>query len=299
MDDTQAMIASLSEESNTATAPDPTASQQAAPAASPWAEDEYEIEGGKRIKEPRDMILKRAGMGYHYAQKMNALNQKEEALKGKETEYQTKEELIKKLSRWQEYNDFAEKNPTWWQHVEESWKNKTTGQPGEQEPLNPVIADLQKKLADLENSNNELRSFRDEWSKKQAETQAAAEDKEFQSEFDTVEKEFGVDLWQSDEQGRSLRFRVLEHMKTLGLDGSKPGHVKAAFKDMYFDNLMSRKEESVKEQHAKKLAENRKAGILEISKAPHAKAFNGNVSNYSWNDLSQLALAELRAGKNQ
>lgn len=259
----------------------PTAAQQAA-----WLEDEYEIEGGRKVKEPREMILKRAGLGYHAAQKLHAVNQQEQ-------KYKQMEETNKKLARWQEFHDYAEKNPQWWQHVEASWNGKGAAEnPAGQEPLNPVISELQKRVEAYE-------SRLSQYDKHLESQKHEVEDKHFREEITGVEKQFGVDLWQADEQGKSLQWRVLEHMEALGLDGTKKGHFTAAFKDYYFDNLVGREKESAKEAHAKQQAELKKAGILGVSRTPKqpGNAFNGNAKDYSWDKLGEMIMADVRAGK--
>lgn len=245
-------------------------------------EYEYVIEGGKKVKEPLEMILKRAGLGYHYAQRAQLLNSQEE-------KYKSLEEANKKLSRWQEYNEFAEKNPDWWKHVETSWQSRNAQPAGEQvdNPLLPKISELEKQL-------QELSAFKEQFVQKQQSLEHETQDKEFRGEVEGVAKQFNVDLDQSDEQGRTLTWRVLEHMKHLGLDGSKKGHFTAAFKDFYFDNLQSRTAEKTKEQHAKSQEQMRKAGILGVSRTPNGaqSPLNGKIPGMSWDDLSKAALAD-------
>lgn len=264
------------------------------PAPPSWQEDEYEIDG-KKIKEPREMILKRAQLGYRYAQRAHELNQKEESFKEREARFKEIEEANKKLARWQEYNEFAEKNPEWWQTVEQAWQNRANVQQSSQDPINPIVATLQQELAEVKKQLGEFHASTEQ--QKQA-LQTAAEDKAFDEEISSVATKFGVDLSATDEQGRSLEWQVLEHMKSLGMDGSKPGHFTAAFKDYHFDNFVSRSKEQALEQHAKGKAEAEKAGILDVSRTPKGKtSFNGSPSNYSWNELADMALADLRSGK--
>jgi hypothetical protein len=260
----------------------PSASPEAAK--SPWDEDEYTIEGGRKIREPREMILKRAGMGYHYAQQMHAINQEREKYKGYD-------EKIQGLSRWQEYDDFARTNPEWARHVEEAWNNRQNLQQSNQDQQSPHTA-FEQKIAALEQRIAERDARDAEAAKAQ---QYAQEDKEFTSEISETAKKFEVDLSQADEQGRSLEWRVLEHMASMGLDGSKPGHFRAAFKDYYLDNLLDRQKEQVLEKTAKTGADMRKAGILGVSRTPQsAKSFNPR--QHSYNELAEMALADLQKG---
>ncbi len=240
----------------------------------------YTTSGGKEVEEPLDMVLKRAGMGYHYAQQMHNLNQQM-------ANYKQIEERNKSLSRWDEYDKYAQANPDWAAHVENAWNNRANNQ--QPNPENDKFKSLEEKLA-------ELTRFRDETVQARTKEQYSMQDKTFGEEIQTVGKTYGVDLDQADEQGRSLEWRVLAHMETLGLDGSKPGHFTAAFKDFYFDNLMGRQKEQVKEEHSKSKAELKKAGILDISRTPKGQTTSkGYRPGLGYDALGELALAEYRA----
>lgn len=283
---TDSIMSELSSESSKA------GSEQAAaetPSASQAPQEfEYTIEGGKKVKEPLEMVLKRAGMGYHYAQQMHAINQEREKYKGYDEKFQTYEQEMAKLRRWQEYDDFARQNPEWARHVEETWNSRENLQQSNEVQQNPELESLKAELA-------ELKQFRESLALEKQQAQFAAEDKQFAGEIEETAKKFGVDLSQADEQGRSLEWRVLEHMSSMGLDGSKPGHFRAAFKDFYLDNLLDRQKEQVKEQTAKQEVDMRKAGILGVSRTPQSvKAFN--PKQHSWNELGEMALADLQKG---
>lgn len=283
------MLASVSSESSTpSTSAGEVSAQPAAqqPSNTPWYAGkekesiEYVIEGGKKIAEPLEMVLKRAGLGYNYAQRAHQLSQQAERFK-------QLEEQNKSLSRWNEYDEYAKQNPEWAKWVEEGWNNRTNYQ-----GQNSQNGELQKKIQEYEDRLKKFESFAQTY-------QESAEDKVFSEEISSVGKQFGVDLSQSDENGQTLEWRVLEHMKALGLNGSKKGHFTAAFKDMYYDNLITREKESAKEAYAKSQAELKKAGIREISRTPKGQnSFNGANSDLSWNQLSELALQEVRASKN-
>lgn len=274
--------------------PSPQESAPSTPApeqAGPWWQEklkdslEYTAEGGKKVNEPLEMVLKRAGMGYHYAQKMNSLNTQLEHYKGLE-------ERNKSLSRWEEYDKYAQSNPEWAKHVEDGWNNRQNmGQFNQQ--ANPEIAALRQQLS-------ELTKFRDEFVNKENQVKIANEDKQMAGEIETVAKTYGVDLSQADEQGRTLEWRVLEQMEKLGLDkvAYTPGQFTAVFKDYYFDNLMASRIEKAKEQQVKGEAERKGAGILDISRTPKGKnPSNGYRPGASWNELGQEALNYLRNNK--
>lgn len=263
----------------------PTPDAQAKPPEPSWQEDEYEAMG-KKIREPREMILKRASQGYHYAQRMHELGIQAEKYKGYD-------EKLSQLQRWQEYNDYAEKNPEWARHVEEAWNTRANMQQSNQETVQQQQFQLPPEV---QQTLSELKAFRDETLTVRQQEQIQKEDKQFGDEIEETAKKFSVDLSQADEQGRSLEWRVLEHMKSMGMDGSKQGHFRAAFKDYYLDHLLERQKEQVKEQEAKTLEERRKAGILDVSRAPKTRgAFN--PSNHSYDELGAMALRDLQQAK--
>lgn len=245
----------------------------------------YVVEGGKEVVEPWEMVQKRASLGYHYAQRAQLLNSQEE-------KYKQIEEQNKKLARWQEFNDYAEKNPEWWKTVEESWQNRAA-KAGEQvdNPLLPKIGELEAKL-------QELAAFKEQFVQKQQALEFEAQDKDFRAEIDQAAKlgkQYDLDLEAADEQGVTGTWKVLEHMKAMGLDGSKKGHFSAAFKDLYLDHLLSRNAEKTKEQHAKSQEQARKAGIVSVSKQPTGRGngpLNGKIPSMSYDDLGKMALAD-------
>jgi len=280
------MLDSVRNESSGEPAADSTATPAAAPQGPWWSEKlkesvEYDADG-KKVSEPLEMVFKRAGMGYHYAQKMHALNQSLEKLKG----YDELESKYKGLSRWQEYDDYARQNPEWAKHVEENWANKEKVLQS-----NPELAQYQQKIQSLEEKLSTYDEKFSSWEQAQQAEKFKAEDTQFNDEIQSVAKQFGVELSQADEQGQSLEWRVLQHMTTLGLDGSKKGHFTAAFKDYYFDNLVGKTKEQAVENHAKSQAELRKQGIREITRAPKQEGLNGYRPGMSKEDVDREALA--------
>lgn len=247
---------------------------------------EYEV-NGKKIVEPWEMVQKRAQMGYHYAQQMEQLKAEREQIKA----IQEQNAKLQGLTRWQDYNDYAEKNPEWARHVEEAWNNRANLQQSNQGP-NPEFLALQKEIADL-------RAFKDEFVSEKQRIQFEAEDKQFGQEIESVGKKFGVDFGIANEQGKTLEWQVLETMKEMGLDGSKPGHFEMAFKHFHFDNLMAKSKEKAQESQAKQSQDLRKAGILGVSRTPPAAnqggAFNPRTS--SWEDAGALALRDFQAAR--
>lgn len=279
------MLESVSTETASATPAAAPAQQQG-----PWWSEkikepiEYTIEGGRNISEPLEMVLKRAGMGYNYAQRMHQINQQQERFK-------QIEEKNKALSRWEEYDNYAKTNPDWAKHVEESWNNRQNLQQLNQGQPQQLPPEVTQKLQAFE-------QFMSEMQQREQKMKFASEDKQLAEEITGVGKKFGVDLTQADEQGRTLEWRVLEHMQKLGLDGSRTGHFTAAFKDYHFDSLQGLQKERAIEEHAKSQAELKKAGIRAITRTPKQQGdFNGYRPGMSDRELTDLALAELRAAK--
>jgi hypothetical protein len=254
----------------------------------PWWSDklkenvEYQIEGGKKVSEPFEMILKRAGLGYHYAQRAHGLNQQEE-------KYKTLEQQNQQLARWQQYDEYARQNPDWAKYVEENWNNRQNLVQSNQN--NPQISALQQELM-------ELKKFRDEFQTERQKERESHTDQRVSKEIDTVAKQYGVDLSQTDEQGLSLEWRVLDHAKKMGLDGNKPGFFNMAFRDYYFDNLVGQQKEKAVEQVAKNQVELKKAGIRDIKSTPKkSESLDSWKPGMSRNDTFDAALKFYQSNK--
>jgi hypothetical protein len=253
----------------------------------PWWQDklkepvEYVTEGGKKVSEPFEMLMKRAGLGYHAAQRLHEVNSKAE-------QYAKLDARVKELQQWEEYDKYAKENPQWHEHLQKTWEERQAL--GQQQPqTNAELEALKKELLETKNFINELRQ-------EKTKEKQAAEDKQFLDEISEVSKSFGVDLDQADENGESLAWRVTKHMQAMGMDGSKKGHFTMAFKDYNFDNLVGRQKEQAVEKHAKSQAELKKAGIREITRTPKGDpSFNGYKPGMSSRQLEQEALEYLQS----
>lgn len=257
----------------------------------PWWQEklkesvEYDV-NGKKISEPLEMVFRRAGLGYHAAQKIHQTNQQLEKYK----DYDELKSKAENLARWQEYDDYARANPEWAQHVEQGWANREQAL-----QQNPELSAYQQKIKSLEEKLSGYDEKFSAWEKTQQEQKFQAEDVQFNDEIQSVAKKFGVDLTQSNDMGESLEWRVLNHMQELGLNGTKKGHFEAAFKDYYFDNLLDKTKEQTIENHAKSQAELKRQGIRDISRAPKQDGFGGYRPGMSSKDLDSEALAFLRS----
>jgi hypothetical protein len=287
MDDTQAILADLEKE-NKEPVDTQSLGETPAPAAATSQPQlhKYVTRGGKEVEEPIDVILKRAGFGYNYAQDMHALNQERTAFQKEREQIQ---ERIKSLSRWEEYDKYASQNQDWAKHVEESWNNRLSlnNQQQVQDPYAEKFKAFETELADL-------RRFKDETTQVRTKEQYSQADKQFDEEIQKVGKDYDVDLSLADpETGETLEWRVLDHMEKLGLDGSRQGHFTAAFKDYYFDDLKARQKEKQAEDATKQKVELKKAGILNISRTPNNSASKGYRPGMSWDSAADEIAREL------
>lgn len=242
---------------------------------------EYVTKGGKTVRESLEMLKKRAGMGYSYAQDMEAFN-KEKA------ELLAQAERAKTLARWEEYNEFAEKNPQWAEHVQKSWENRETllQQQGGDDPSSPLHAELQAVKAQL----GELSGFLGTLKQERQQIQQAAEDKALDAEVKSIRDKYtDIDFDLADESGKSLEFRVLEHGARNGIKSFK-----TAFHDFYHEHLIKQREDKAKESVVKDLQARKKAGIIGVTDHP-TKGLNSaqGARNKSYDQLAMEAMQEL------
>jgi hypothetical protein len=264
--------------------------QQAAP--SPQQVQEYSYQArGKEIKEPIDTILKRASMGYDYAQLMQQHKQRE-------AELAQRDQQLKELEgRWKPYDEYAKSNPQWADFVKQSWDqrfNQQAWQPQFQQPgqdgmqqqqqasLPPEIA---QKLGQIDSFISQI----------QAEKQAAAQaesDLALNNAIEATQKKFPeFDLRATDPAtGESMEMAVLKHAQLNGINSFE-----AAFKDMYFDQLLERRSMKAKEDAAKALTSNVRKGFLGQSNEPMIQNHGANpaLKARSYHELMDIAAKDL------
>jgi hypothetical protein len=246
----------------------------AAPAAQPTQEYSFKAHG-KDVKAPIDKILQWASMGYEYPQKAAELNKQK-------AEYDKWKEIETKWAPYKEVDEYATKNPDWWAQTQEQYQQKIAGA-----QTNPEVAQLRQEL-------QELKQFRDELRSKEQNQRIEQEDKILSTEIESIRKSFSnIDFDSPDDTGKSLEMKVLEHAETMGLDGSKPGHFRAAFRDYYHDHLVGKAREEGKELVAKERQKQSKLGVLGETKQP-TKGLKPaeNVKNKSYDDLLREAKEE-------
>lgn len=228
---------------------------------------EFEFEySGKKIKEPLEMILKRAGMGYDYAQKMEAFKRKQEEL---ETKY-------KPYDRYKEIDEYVKKDPQWWEHVEQSWQERLSSQ-------DPNVIRLKSIL------DEELKPVKELLTQKEQEAQQAKlqeQDSRLDADIKSIREKYSdLDFDARDEHGKSLEDKVLEH----GAQHNFPSF-KAAFLDFYHDQLEKRWEARGREAVSKDAQKRAKLGLSGTPQTPKRQAEGYDVRGKGWNEVLQEVL---------
>lgn len=243
---------------------------------------------GKEVEEDLNTILKRASQGYHYAQNMQQFNQQKQAF---ESERQRKEAEIRELEgKWSQYDQYAKENPEWAEYVRTQWEQRQLGLNGQQSTQ--TDSNVSPQLA---NEIAELRRFRDEFKGFMADQKREREDLELNGQIDQTRKEYSdIDFSHSDpETGKSLEFKVLEHMQAHGLN-----NFRAAFRDFYHDQLLARAVTKAKEDTATTLQERQQKGFIAESDTPFTGLKQAtSIKNKSYFDLIDEGIQEF--GLNQ
>jgi len=247
------------------------------PGAKPEAEaqtaQEYELlVGGKQIKAPIDKIMKWAQQGYDAPNRIGELNKTLESYKSKEQQFK----------EWQEkygpVDEYVRQNPQFWNHVTQSYEQHIAQ--AQQNPLHPVVGELQKRLEGLEGM---AQSFQQQ---RQAEI-AKQQDTQYMEEFSAIQKQYPkVDFATPDESGKSLEYKVLEYAQAKGIKEFTP-----AFRAFYHEELVKNAAEEAKEKLINDKQAKSKLGILGISAAP-TKRHSDSVKGKSYNDLTSEILQE-------
>lgn len=240
---------------------------------------EYEYEwNGKKIKEPVDMILKRASMGYDYAQKMADFKAKAADLEAR-TKGASELEM-----RWKPYDEFAQKHPEWMEHVQKSWEQREAITQGNFSD-DPVHAELRSLKAQIQ----ELIPFKEQVLGEFSKQKQAQADKQLQEQAEILQKKYPEINWQeTDETGANLDYKVTKYAAENGLT------LNAAFHDLMADRLQSIAAEKAKETVMRQLQAQKKQGIVGQTSQPTIGIKRAeNISTKSYDDLMREALAEM------
>lgn len=266
----------ISSEGNTGDVSTPPAESQPAP--SPTFK--YTA-SGREIEEPIDTILKRASMGYNYAQHM-------EQFKRQQSEFETQRQQVdEQAKRWREYDDFARQNPDWANHVRQAWENRNAFNSNQQQEQSVNNLQLPPEIAQ---ELNELKQFKQEWRTQQETLKREREDMMLNEQIDAVRKEYpDIDLSMSDPStGKSLEWQILEHAQGNGIS-----NFKSAFRDFYHDKLLSRAVTRAKEESARSLQERQQKGFIATSDSPQMRHEARDHRSMSYFDLVAEGAKEL------
>lgn len=296
------MIASVSsgEQSPQGGAPQADSQQQAqASQQQALNELEYEVKG-KKIREPLDMIRKRASAGYHYAQQMEAFNKERQEWEAARKAEQEKWEAERKAYEpFKEMEDYARQNPQWVEYWKRAYEARNTpipqGQPvegSEQGAANPFDLAAHPYVKSLEEKISKLDQFFQDQKAREEQARVQQEDTAYRTAVDEVKKEWPtIDFDQADEHGRSLEYRILQHARANGIN-----NFRSAFRDYYFDQLATKKAEQAKEALVQSKVADKRQGIVARGSAGMPQSARIDYKKTSWDDLSSLAKREAVGG---
>lgn len=251
------------------TDPAPTGDAEAAP-------EMYEYTAlGKTISEDRETVLKRASMGYDYAQKMEALKAREEEVN----------QRAANSEKWAEYDKYAQENPEWQQHWDSAWNNRSQPVASPETGNNQGGGEFQGEIQSLKAELEEFKTFMT--SQVQAE-----EDKAYMNQLRDIQEKYpDVDLKASNpDTGQTLEHQVLKYCNENGINDFSVG-----FKAFNHDRGIAAAKEAAKKEVLEELQKNRKAGIMGITNTPTQPANETDLSKLSGDELVQAALAEWEA----
>ena len=233
---------------------------------------------GREVEEPLETIIKsRAPYGYHAAQRLEEANRK---IQEAEAKFKASQELE---GKWKQFDDYARENPQWMDHVNKLWaeRDRINANLDPNDPLTQKLGMYDSKIGTVESKVDQLLGH----FQKQ---EQAKQDQAYMSQVEAVKKSYpGIDFGASDEQGRTLEYRVLEHASKKGITGAG---FETAFRDYYHDNLIQMERAKAKEEAVKELQEQRKKGILGKTQAPTRTFEAHDVRRMSDEDIRQAAL---------
>jgi hypothetical protein len=247
------------------------------------SEAEYEYQAvGKTVKEPISQILKRASQGYDYAQKMNDYNSR-------------MNELNTNYKLYQEIDSYAKTNPGWWDHISKSYTSRQNDTSHQNDTSLLYSANNNSYVSPTAHDPyaskfEKIESFINDYTSEKRAQEREKADNALKEEIEGIKKQYGnLDFNHTDESGKSLEKRVLEHAVNNGIKSFK-----TAFRDFYHEELVKRAELDGKSRAAQEMQKNAKIGLLGRTDAP-TKELNtpSNIRNTSYSDLTSLALKEL------
>jgi hypothetical protein len=242
--------------------------------------DDFKFNANKQevVPESIDQLKQWASMGYNYSQHMQDIKSRQQ-------------QFDDKFSYYEQIEKQAQDNPDWWQHVQNSYSQLSSGSQSQesnrvtnQENDNPALQEMQGKI-------NQMQSVIDSFSKQQETARREIEDQQLDKQVTGIKESYQDLDWKSyDPNGRTLEDRVLLHAQQLGTNSFE-----AAFKDLLFDDLVSRAETRGLEKAGATLQRNKTNGLLGETPAP-LKSFddsNTDISKMSYDDLVTVELKKL------
>jgi hypothetical protein len=258
------------------------AAEQTAPEPEPAPEPQmFEYQAlGKTISEDLDTILKRASMGYDYAQKAKDLKDQMASA------HQVREEALATQKKWEHLDQYARENPEWHQHVQDAWNKREAYQTGAVDSDDPTM----NYIKGLENKLSEFESFKKEMLEYQQQQRVSKEDAALAEEIKSIQSQYpDLDFRASDPAtGKTLEYAVLEHANANGIN-----KFSTAFKDFYSDKLVAMAREKAKAELANSVKENKKSGLLGKTEAPTIGLSEASVAGKSYEEIYEDILSEL------
>jgi hypothetical protein len=234
---------------------------------------EYEYQAnGKTIKEPIDVILKRASQGYNYAQHMQDYKTKSGEV---DSRLQKAVELENKYS---EIDKYAQENPEWNDHLQKTWDSRFDVS-GNQQNQDQAQTQQQANIpTQFLNEFNDMKSFVENMKNERA-------DQAYQGAVQKVRDQYpDVDFSATDPNtGKSLEQQVLDFAEQNSIGKFEP-----AFKAFYSDQLIERARTQAKDQMASDIQQRNKAGLLGTSQTPSSNTQDDFPANFNQMSTDQL-----------
>jgi len=243
-DEVDALMSKYGNDADGPTPSDPIEGEQVAPEVAtvaapvvpvaPPKEQEYEYNyKGRLIKEPLSMILKRASQGYDYAQTMNEVKQQ-------------REQAQEMASNYEPIDTWVRDNPDKWEKLQSVIQAEKDGY-GDLPADHPLLQRLTK-----------FEGVIDKYEKKLKAEETSKEDNALDTEIKSIQEKYKDLDWVSvGDNGRAREQNVLSH---ANLHGFKT--FKAAFLDLYHDDLIKGAETRAREQFAAQKEKQSKTGLL-------------------------------------
>lgn len=196
-----------------------------AEAAAPTPQEYSFQHQGQEIKAPIDKVLRWAQQGYSAPQRIGELSQKLKDFEGKFKTYETYEKTYAPIDQW------AKENPDKWKALFDGWQQAQFGAtPGNQ--AQPQA--LPKEVLDKLQQHDQFIQLQQQERIQMREQKA---DQTLEQEIGGLRKQYSnIDFDSTDESGRTLEYRVLEHATRLGIPSFEAAFLhfnKAQLQQMY------------------------------------------------------------------